>query len=198
MKSIESGSERDLVIRLTRDDESAFCELYSLYKHRLAYFTMKFLKSAQFAEDIYQDAFTAVWESRRFINPDMPFSSYLYTIVRNRVLNVLRDMDSENRLKEHILSQAVDYSDDTTENITKSDLENILLQATTKLTARQQEVFELSRNKGLSHKEIAEYLNISVPTVQEHLSLALKTVHNYLTKYYGIYTIPILILSCLK
>ncbi len=71
--------ERELVLRLIDGDEDAFCELYAAYKNRLLYFAMKFVKSREFAEDIFQDAFTVVWQSRRFINPDASFSSYLYT-----------------------------------------------------------------------------------------------------------------------
>ena len=81
------GNERSLVIRLIAGDEDAFCELYAAYKNRLIYFAMRFLKSREYAEDIFQDAFTTIWESRRFINPNTSFSSYLYTIMRNRILN---------------------------------------------------------------------------------------------------------------
>ncbi|MDR2085834.1 MAG: RNA polymerase sigma-70 factor [Dysgonamonadaceae bacterium] len=193
-----NSKERNLVVRLTQDDEEAFCELYSAYKHRIAYFTLKYLKSTKFADDVYQDAFIAVWESRRFINPDLSFATYLYTIVRNRILNLLRDMQSENELKEYVLSQAIDYSNNANEHITQSDLEAILQEAVSKLTERQREVFEMSRNQNMPHKEIAEHLGISLNTVQEHLSLALKSIRNYLTKYYGVFTIPILILCCLK
>lgn len=98
--------ERELVLRLIDGDEDAFCELYAAYKNRLLYFAMKFVKSREFAEDIFQDAFTVVWQSRRFINPDASFSSYLYTIVRNRILNQIRDMANEDKLKEHILLQS--------------------------------------------------------------------------------------------
>ena len=89
--------ERELVLRLIDGDEDAFCELYAAYKNRLLYFAMKFVKSREFAEDIFQDAFTVVWQSRRFINPDASFSSYLYTIVRNRILNQIRDMANEDK-----------------------------------------------------------------------------------------------------
>lgn len=58
--------ERELVLRLIDGDEDAFCELYAAYKNRLLYFAMKFVKSREFAEDIFQDAFTVVWQSRRF------------------------------------------------------------------------------------------------------------------------------------
>ncbi|GHT39298.1 DNA-directed RNA polymerase sigma-70 factor [Bacteroidia bacterium] len=190
--------ERELVIRLIRDDESAFCELYALYKNRLSYFTLKYVKSAEFAEDVYQDAFTAIWQTRRFINPDTPFSTYLYTIVRNRILNLLREMNTETHFKEQVLAQVVDYDDDTQSQIEENDLRGIISEAMSKLTNRQREVFDMSRNKEMSHKEIAAALNISVNTVQEHISAALKSLQGYLTQHYGAYSGLILVLFCLR
>ena len=91
------SEERSLILRLIEGDEDAFCELYATYKNRLIYFAMRFLKSREYAEDVFQDAFTVVWQSRRFINPDASFSSYLYTIMRNRILNQLRNAANEER-----------------------------------------------------------------------------------------------------
>ena len=190
--------EHELVIRLIDGDEDAFCELYAAYKNRLLYFAMKFVKSRDFAEDIFQDAFTIIWQSRRFINPDASFSSYLYTIVRNRILNQIRDADKENTLEERILSQAIDYTDDTKENILANDLREIINKALEKLTPRQREIFEMSREAQMSHKEIADALDISVHTVQEHISVSLRTIRTFLSKYAGTYTDMLLILICLN
>lgn len=52
--------ERTLVLRLIDGDKEAFCELYAAYKSRLLYFAMRFLKSREYAEDIFQDTFTAI------------------------------------------------------------------------------------------------------------------------------------------
>lgn len=59
-----SEKERELVLKLIQGNEDAFCRLYSSYKHRLIYFAMKFLKSSEFAEDIFQDTFTTIWQTR--------------------------------------------------------------------------------------------------------------------------------------
>ena len=150
--------ERTLVLRLTEGDERAFCELYAAYKNRLIYFAMRFLKSREYAEDIFQDAFTLIWQGRRFINPDASFSSYLYTIVRNRVLNQLRDLENQDKLKSQIMEQAVDYTDDVKDHILVNDLRSLIASALQQLTARQREIFEMSRERQLSHKEIAEQL----------------------------------------
>ena len=194
-----SEQEKILIAGLIQDDESAFCELYALYKNRLMFFAMKFLKSKEFAEDVFQDAFTVVWQSRRFINPDASFSSYLYTIMRNRILNQLRNAANEEKLKESILSQALDYTEDTKREVMLNDLKSLISHALQQLTPRQREIFEMSREAQLSHKEIADKLGISVNTVQEHISISLKLIRTYLIKYSGSeYVDLLLLLICLN
>ncbi len=193
------SEERSLILRLIGGDEDAFCELYATYKNRLIYFAMRFLKSREYAEDIFQDAFTVVWQSRRFINPDASFSSYLYTIMRNRILNQLRNAANEEKLKESILSQALDYTEDTKREVMLNDLKSLISHALQQLTPRQREIFEMSREAQLSHKEIADKLGISVNTVQEHISTSLKLIRTYLIKYSGSeYVDLLLLLICLN
>ena len=193
------SEERSLILRLIGGDEDAFCELYATYKNRLIYFAMRFLKSREYAEDVFQDAFTVVWQSRRFINPDASFSSYLYTIMRNRILNQLRNAANEEKLKESILSQALDYTEDTKREVMLNDLKSLISHALQQLTPRQREIFEMSREAQLSHKEIADKLGISVNTVQEHISISLKLIRTYLIKYSGSeYVDLLLLLTCLN
>lgn len=190
--------ERSLVLRLIDGDEEAFCELYASYKNRLIYFAMRFLKSREYAEDVFQDAFTVIWQGRRFINPDTSFSSYLYTIVRNRVLNQLRDLDNQDKLKEQILAQAVDYTEDTKHRIMADDLRHLIACAMQQLTVRQREVFRMSREKQMSHQEIADALGISINTVQEHISTSLRVLRVYLEKHKVLEADLILLLICLN
>ena len=193
------SEERSLILRLIEGDEDAFCELYATYKNRLIYFAMRFLKSREYAEDVFQDAFTVVWQSRRFINPDASFSSYLYTIMRNRILNQLRNAANEEKLKESILSQALDYTEDTKREVMLNDLKSLISHALQQLTPRQREIFEMSREAQLSHKEIADKLGISVNTVQEHISTSLKLIRTYLIKYSGSeYVDLLLLIICLN
>lgn len=193
------SEERSLILRLIEGDEDAFCELYATYKNRLIYFAMRFLKSREYAEDVFQDVFTVVWQSRRFINPDASFSSYLYTIMRNRILNQLRNAANEEKLKESIFSQALDYTEDTKREVMLNDLKSLISHALQQLTPRQREIFEMSREAQLSHKEIADKLGISVNTVQEHISTSLKLIRTYLIKYSGSeYVDLLLLLICLN
>ena len=190
--------EQETVRRLIKGDEKAFCELYATYKKRLLYFSLSFVKSPEFAEDVFQDAFTIVWQSRNCINPNKSFSSFLFTIVRNRILNLLRNIEHEMNLKNHIISNAIDYTDETNEVILHNDLKNALNKALDRLTVRQRQVFEMSREMQLSNNEIAETLGISVSMVQEHICSSLKVIRQYLNKYPSSYSDLILILICLN
>lgn len=192
------SDERSLVLRLIEGDEDAFCELYAAYKNRLIYFAMRFLKSREYAEDIFQDAFAVVWQGRRFINPDASFSAYLYTIVRNRILNQLRDLSNQDKLREQILSQAVNYTNETKDEIIANDLRQFISRALQQLTPRQREIFQMSRKRQMSHREIAEVLGISVNTVQESISISLRTLRTYLEKNSIVGADLILLLVCLN
>ena len=192
------SDERSLVLRLIEGDEDAFCELYAAYKNRLIYFAMRFLKSREYAEDIFQDAFAVVWQGRRFINPDASFSAYLYTIVRNRILNQLRDLSNQDKLREQILSQAVNYTNETKDEIIANDLRQFISRALQHLTPRQREIFQMSRERQMSHREIAEVLGISVNTVQESISISLRTLRTYLEKNSIVGADLILLLVCLN
>ncbi|WP_294619306.1 RNA polymerase sigma-70 factor [uncultured Bacteroides sp.] len=192
------NDEHALVLRLIEGDEDAFCELYAAYKNRLIYFAMRFLKSREYAEDIFQDAFTVVWQSRRFINPDASFSAYLYTIVRNRILNQLRDLSNRDKLCEQILSRAVDYTNETKDTILANDLWQFISCALQQLTPRQREIFGMSRERQMSHREIAEVLGISVNTVQESISISLRTLRTYLEKHSVGGAELVLLLICLN
>ncbi|MDR1879961.1 MAG: RNA polymerase sigma-70 factor [Tannerellaceae bacterium] len=183
MHKTDQKLERELIAGVLGDDESAFCELYALYKNRLIYFSMQFLKSHDAAKDVLQDAFLSVWQNRRFLNPDAPFAPYIYTIVRNRILNLLAGIDREQEMKKAILANALPVADDTDEALLSADMELLLEKAVAALTKQQRRVFEMSRKELKTHREIAAQLGISVYTVQQHISDALKVIRAYFTKY---------------
>lgn len=193
-----STQERERVLRLIEGDEDAFCWLYSHYKDQVLFFAQRFLKSSDYAEDVLQDVFSNIWVGRRIINPDIPFGAYLFTIVKNRVLNQIRDLEKQQSLREKMLECAVDYNEVTQDKILSDDLRAIIQKAYASMTPRQQEVFRMSREGQLSYKEIAEKLDISVNTVHEHVASALHIIRNYVVKYAGANVKLLLFLLCLN
>lgn len=177
------SNEKYLVLGLLNGDESAFCALYALYKERLIFFALKFVKSHEIAEDVYQDAFISVWQNSRFLNPNVPFGPYIYTIVKNRILNLLANLDREQELKNILLSQAVNVDNETEEKMVDAELNQLLDRAIEKLTPQQKRIFNMSRREMQSHKEIADKLGISIYTVQQHISASLKVIRTYFQRH---------------
>lgn len=173
--------DRELVVRLIRDDERAFRALYTRYKRRLVFFAIRFIKDPVRAEDVFQDTFLLIWESRHFLDPDKSFSSYVFTIVKNRVLNILRNIEYDEELKRYILSRSLDYDDRTGRRVLLDDARTVIAKALAMLSPRQRQIFMMSRDENMSYKEIAQKLNLSVYTVQEHISLAIKRMKDYLS-----------------
>lgn len=191
----DQNTEYELIRGLINGDEHAFCTLYTTYKDRLIFWGLKFIKSREFIEDIYQDSFMVIWQNREYINPNLPFGPYIYTIVKNRILNQIAELDKNRKLKEFILSGAIDYDNRTEEHILSNDLSNMLDKAMQKLTPQQRRVFSMSREQMMSHKEIAEALGISIYTVQQHIKESLKVLREYILKHPDTYASFILLLS---
>lgn len=180
---IRKKTDTELVNLLIRDNETAFSELYVRYKDKLHYFCLSLLKSEEETNDIVQEIFIRLWESRIFINPDLSFSSFLYTIARNRILNYFRDMDIDAKAKS-ILAQNKPVEEDVIEsNLIYTEYQNILKEAIEQLSPQRKKIFNMSRMDNLTHKEIAEQLGISVNTVQEHISESLHFIKTYFGKH---------------
>ncbi len=182
-----TGTDQELVKLLMDGSKMAFAELYARYKGRLLYFCKRFLKDDASSEDIVQDIFIQVWETRRGLNAELSFSAYVHTLAQNRILNMFRRFDVHSRFAQAILKKQLEVANPTEDAVIDKDLAELLNKAIESLSPKQKEVFKLSRMQGLSYKEISELLQISVPTVQEHASLALKKIKEYLSQYADIH-----------
>lgn len=180
---IKEKTDTELAILLTLNDEAAFSELYVRYKDKLYYFCLHLLKSKEEASDIVQEIFIRIWESRNFINPDLSFSSFLYTMARNRILNYFRDIDIDEKVKKILATQKVTEEEAIDSKIIYTEYQVILQNAISQLPPQRRKIFNMSRIESMSHKEIAAKLGISVNTVQEHISEALKFIKAYFSKH---------------
>lgn len=182
--SYSNLQDRDLVLRLIDGNTRAYCELYSRYKKKLLCFAFRFVKSQDIAEDIFHDTFILIWENRHFLDPNRSFSSYVFTIVKNRSLNILRNIKQNEKLRKLILSNALDYDEKTEKTVMLHELDDTLNKAISTLSPRQRQVFIMGRVEELSYKQIAEKLGISIYTVQEYMTLSIKNIKGFLASTY--------------
>ena len=166
---------------LSKDNELSLEELFSYYYPRLYDFSKSFLKLEQGIDDILQEVFIRIWHKRKNIKDPATFNSYIFTITRNLLLNELRSRLNHKNLKDEIqkFSTAQEYSG--IEQHDYNELKNKVDKVMGELPGRQKEIFILSRSEGLSHKEIANKLQITTKTVEYHISLAIKSLKAKLT-----------------
>lgn len=161
---------KKIIAELAHDNDSAMDELFNYYYPRLYNFSRSFLKMEDGIDDLLQEVFVKLWQNRKNINSADTFNAYIFTIARNLLLNELRSRLNNQKMKDrlHDLSVAEEYS--LFKQIEYNDLKGKIDLAIGELPARGKEIFMLSRNDGLSHKEIAEKLQISTKTVEYHIT----------------------------
>jgi len=174
-----------LVKELKDGSYRAFDQLYEIYADLLYGFVLDLTKSPTEAKDILQETFLRIWINRDNISTDYPFKAYLYKIARNLILNSFRKQMNSIAFENYISSEEYQkYADNNIEKeIYFDEFYQNLEKVKDALPDRQKQIFELSREQGMSITEIAKDLNISEQTVKNQLSLALKTLREKLSRY---------------
>lgn len=171
--------------QLKANDSNAFEILFKRHYANLCRRVNTMLNDEEASEDVVQQLFMKIWESRdTMVLPDS-VAAYLFTAARNRALNYIksraRKSDNEVPLNNH--HDELDHR--TEENMDAKELQKTLYAAIDSLPERRREVFVLSRFEGKSYKEIAEILNISVKTVEAQMGKSLSTLREFISKYHN-------------
>jgi len=154
---------------------AAFDAIYNQYCHKLHQFVFMYLKQEEDAEEVVQEVFIKIWESREKVDVYLSFESFLFTIAYNSTMSLLRKRVSETKSREYLKSlQKIETEEMVIDEIQYNELNNKVQSLLEQLSPRQSEIYLLSREEGLSHKEIAIKLNISESTVNNHLVTILK------------------------
>lgn len=165
-------------------DEKQFEKLFFEYYTPLCQLSLRFVKVPEIAEEIVQDIYTYLWEKRNILEIHVSYKSYLFTSTRNKSIDYLRSKYS----KTESVKEEEAFSKDTSLNpalITEGkELENILSQSLQSLPKGCYEIFALSRFGGLTNKQIATHLDISIKTVEYQMTKALKRIKSYVEKYW--------------
>ena len=174
-------SNIEIVRLLKKGDMSAFDNIYSKYCYKLHGFVMIYLKQEEDAEEIVQKVFIKIWNSRNKIDVYASFESFLFTIAYNSTMSLLRKRITEIRSREYLKSlQQVEVSENVIDEMQYNELNDKIHSLLEQITLRQKEIFLLSREEGLTHKEIASKLKISESTVNNHLVTTLKFLKSHI------------------
>lgn len=179
--------------RLSAGDTAAFRALYDLYFDRLAAFVFKLCKLESVTEDIVQEVFLKIWVNRASLAQVSNLEGYIFTIAHHRVMDHLRALSRETRLREMIAT--TDHSSDLPESpLQLKELQHLIQAALAELSPQKQQVFFLYKYQGLSHDEIAAAMGLAKSTVKNHLSETLRHLSRHLGRQAGSDAVLLLLL----
>lgn len=175
--------EQHFFAMLREGRESAFEMLFKQYYQPLCNYAYSFLYDRDEAEEVVQSAFMNVWDKRQTIDVQSSLKAYLYRMVRNACLNAIK----HNKVRQDYIALQVVKGEPTHESVTQhvlaGELEQRIEMAMKALPAQCRLVFQLSRFEEMKYAEIAEQMNISVKTVENHMGKALKILREQLKDY---------------
>ena len=185
-----SENDKRIIELLKKDDERALNELFHLYYNKLYFFSIEFVGNSEDAREIVQDAMMRFWQRRKDLKNDSSIMNYLLTVVRNLSLNYLRQFKNKKKITitntDVVRELSVNYqalASPVWDQLLTKELNNLIENTIGSLTDKCRKVFELSRYEEKSNVEISQILNISVKTVEGHITEALKTIRSNLLKY---------------
>jgi len=143
---------------------------------------MKYVREIDDAKGIVQDVFVTLWDKYPTLAADTNFKSYLFTSVKNRCLNHIRDRKKITSIDAVPDNAFTNESDD----LYTQELESEIEIALNTMPSKCREAFELSRNQGLKYAAIAEQMGISVKTVEAHMTKALGILRDHLAKFLSV------------
>ncbi len=173
--------------------QQKFEKLFKEHFTALCYFAKKYLGDLDTSKEVAHSVFIKIWENRAEFDFDKPAKSYLFTSVYNRSLNVLRDNKKFSTTDDEYAINAELDGGEFHDTMELAELEGRIKRALTKLPDKCREVFELNRFENKKYNEIAIQLNLSLKTVEAHMSKALKILKEELKDY--IYLILFLLLK---
>lgn len=168
------------VIRLKKGDKTAFREIYERYHRSIYTLALRYLKDHHMAEDATQDIFIKLWITKERLDPEKSLKSFLFTCLRNHVLNMIRNQKRRILAAYQLKEIHHPVSTCTEDDIQYNEYSEILNDGLDKMPERRKEVFRLKMVTDLTNAQIAEKLQISIHTVKVHYKLGTIFIKSHL------------------
>lgn len=181
MSATQIYSEKELLERVAKGEEQAFANLVQLYSSRLYTYMYRITGNSYESEELVQDIFVQLWQTRETLTSVKNFGAYLYILSKNRATNalkkVIRIRNEMNRWATEQVSVSVD------DDGFQEQISNLLDQAIDALPPKQQKIWRMSRMQHMKYEAIARELDISKDTVNKALQAANKNITTYVNKH---------------
>lgn len=173
----------DIVAAIRQGDEQAYERLFRTYYESLCRYGYSVLKDMDEAEEIVQAVFLDLWEKRETTDIQISLKAYLYKMVYNRSLNRLKHEKVKDEYKQYNHAQINQNPAQAFHLAIENELSGRIEAAISGLPEQCQLIFRMSRFEELKYSEIAERLNLSVKTVENQMSKALRVLREKLAEY---------------
>lgn len=193
MKHTRPYNEKDLLQELAKGSEEAFSEIFHHYRGKLYHYIYTITSSREMAEDTVHDVFLKIWTHREKLANIENMNAYLFRVCHNQAVSGLRRIARETLILGELLHEKIPPINDV-DPASQREIRTSIQEAVHKLSPQQRQVFLLSRQGGLKHKQIAEQLGVSINTVKTHLGQALRFLREEIGPQYGLQTIALGIL----
>lgn len=175
-------TDQELLDLIQHDSETAIEWMFRHYYAQLCRTVYRIIPQQETAEDIVQDLFLSLWNKKESLQFNTSVQSYLRRSVVNKTLNYIRDQKIKFDQPD-LLDDSPDRKASVGDMLEANDLQKVIDNAVDNLPERCRIIFALSRFEQLSHQEIATELNISLKTVENQMTKALKVLRADLEPY---------------
>jgi RNA polymerase sigma-70 factor (ECF subfamily) len=168
---------------LAKKDEPAFEQVFKTYFKSLHAYAFTFLNDETEAEEIVQQVFFKLWERSESLSLAGSVAAYLYRAVHNECLNYLKHRKVKTSYQLHVAYRMKNQAEQSPGKMMSKELEQKFTEALNELPEQCRIVFQLSRFEEMKYREIADKLDISVKTVENHMGKALKLLRTKLVEF---------------
>jgi RNA polymerase sigma-70 factor (ECF subfamily) len=171
--------ENDIIQRIKDGEQNSIVLLFRMYYAPLYSYAAGILKNKESAEEVVQDTFIKIWESRSHIEITSSLRGYLYRCVHNKCLNSIRENKNSKNLfipidkLNPLAGLKTDTAPEILESIFSAEMEKFLGEAVETLPEQCRQIFNLCRFEELSYPEISVRLGISLSTVKTQMQRAM-------------------------
>ncbi|NND70851.1 MAG: RNA polymerase sigma-70 factor [Rhodothermales bacterium] len=173
----------ELAGRIRSSDPDAYADAYNQLKGPLIRYIQRFISDTSASYDVLQDVFLKLWEQRSSMRDDTNLKALLYTMARNRSLNVIRKESRQADIDTDVLFELTHSDDSIDANLEHKVLREHVTEWLGKLPPRRAEAFMLSRFHDLKYSEVASIMKLSERTVQTHVLHALRDLRAKLSAF---------------
>lgn len=170
----DSHTDNELLQLLQQNDDDAFTAIYLRYWDKLTVVAVNRLGNLEEAREVVQEVFCNLWRRREQLEINHTLNTYLATAVKYEVFKRFAVKSRHRRLQKQALDTWQEAAEDTLDHLHANELQSELFTLVKTLPEKCRIVFQLSRDKGYTQKQIAAELGIAEKTVEAHLSAALR------------------------